>query len=287
MAARNIGGDLAAQLEQFRASHRLQQLRLAGATWNYLIGGSGSETLVLLPGGPGIADMAFPYILALEQHFRVVAPGYPAEIGSLDRLLAGLDGFIRAHRIERFHLIGASYSGMVVQYLLKSQGSRVRSLLIGDTGVARRERAFVLEMIAACLARTPRLGIQALLTTALFSLLDGNTPEQQFWRNYLRNAIIVATPAELVNRMQVMIDMDRNWSIGTETPLWRGPTLLLESSNDRLFSSREREILRARLPQAEIHTFVGQRHTTALTRAPDYIALMQDFLRRQQMVAGS
>ncbi|MEI7645864.1 MAG: alpha/beta hydrolase [Chloroflexales bacterium] len=274
--------DLDSQLSAFRSTHRLIRTSFADATWSYVVGGRGPNTLLLLPGAPGIAEMAFPYIVAFERHHRVIAPSYPANVGSLEQLLAGLDGLLAAETTGPIHLIGASYSGLVAQYLVGRDPGQVSSLLIGDTGVARRDRAFVLGVAIAAIARVPRLGFHAMLATVLRYVLKGNTPAHCFWQRYFKGVVAALTVPEFVNRVRVMIEMDRH---GHRIPLaarWDGPTLLLETANDPLFSAAERTALRARYPQAEIHTFYSQGHITALTRFPEYIVVMEDFLARHR-----
>ncbi|NTV63442.1 MAG: hypothetical protein HGA65_07880, partial [Oscillochloris sp.] len=82
--------DLDVQLAIFRSTHRPIRATLGGTEWSYIVGGSGKATLLLLPGAPGIAEMAFPYIAAFERRYRVIAPSYPATVGSLTQLLAGI-----------------------------------------------------------------------------------------------------------------------------------------------------------------------------------------------------
>jgi pimeloyl-ACP methyl ester carboxylesterase len=274
--------NLDAQLSTFRSAHPLFRLQVADATWSYFVGGRGPGTLLLLPGAPGIAEMAFPYIIAFERRYRVIAPSYPADVGSLEQLLAGLEGLLKAEADGAIHLLGASYSGLVAQYLVARQAGRVASLLIGDTGVARWDRAIALASAIAVIARMPRLGLHATLMLMLRYVLKGNTSAHCFWQRYFKGVVATLTVPEFVNRVRVMIDMDRQGHQLWPDAGWGGPTLLLETANDPLFSAAERAALRARYPQAETHTFYSRGHITALTRSPEYIALMEDFLTRHR-----
>jgi lipase len=274
---------LESQLAVFRSTHRPIRSTFANAAWSYVVGGCGPDTLLLLPGAPGIAEMAFPYIVAFERHHRVIAPSYPADVGSLDQLLAGLEDLLIAEADGPIHLIGASYSGMVAQHLLARRSSRVASLLIGDTGVARWDRAIALGIAIALITPMPRLGLHATLALTLRYVLNGDTPAHCFWQRYFKGVLATLTVPEFVNRVRVMIDMDRQGCQIWPAAGWGGPTLLLETANDPLFSAAERTALRAQLPQAEVHTFYSRGHITALTRSAEYIAVMEDFLARQRL----
>jgi hypothetical protein len=82
------------QLDTFRATHPVKKLTIHGVTCDYLVGGKGSETLVLLTGGTNSNELLFQIIGAFESHYCVIAPRYPsvrtmAEV--IDWLLAMLD----------------------------------------------------------------------------------------------------------------------------------------------------------------------------------------------------
>ena len=53
------------RLNAFRTTHPREQINLSGTTWSYLLAGQGTETLLLLPGGERIGDVAFPLIQAV------------------------------------------------------------------------------------------------------------------------------------------------------------------------------------------------------------------------------
>lgn len=270
------------QLARFRTTHPPRHADFADATWRYIVSGSGADTLLLLPGAPGIAEMAFAYITNFEQHYRVIAPSYPAQVGSLAQLLAGLAELLEAETNGPIHLIGASYSGLVAQYLLHHHHPRIKSLLIGDTGVPRTERARALQLALAPIARLPRLGLHVALFALLATILKGGTPAHRFWQRYFKGIVANFTISEFVNRIQVLIDMDRQGHTIQPFVPWRGPTLLMETADDPLFAANERAALRERYAHAQIHISYNQSHITVLTRAPEYIAVMGEFLGRQR-----
>lgn len=120
------------QLDTFRATHPVKKLTIHGVTCDYLVGGKGSETLVLLTGGTNSNELLFQIIGAFESHYRVIAPRYPsvrtmAEV--IDWLLAMLD----AEGVQQAHVLGESYGGMVAQCLVRRAPSRVSSLILIST----------------------------------------------------------------------------------------------------------------------------------------------------------
>ena len=67
---KHVPVDLRERLRAFRAEYPRQQITLAGTAWTYLLGGQGSETVLILPGGERIGDVAFPLFQQFEREYR-------------------------------------------------------------------------------------------------------------------------------------------------------------------------------------------------------------------------
>jgi pimeloyl-ACP methyl ester carboxylesterase len=269
------------ELQQFRAKHTMQSRRCHHATWKYYVGGSGPDLVVILPGAPGIAEMAFPYIQTLEPHVRVLAPSYPPEIAHIDDLINDLIELIRSETHGPVHLIGASYSGMVLQALLACCTDQVASVLIGDTGIPRPLRALQIEFLVALLSRLPTFGLHAVLYLFLSYVLSGHSPQHRFWQRYFRGVVADLTTEAFTNRMRVWISMERREQLEATIGEWHGPALLLETRDDPLFSPAERSALRRRFSNAEVHTFSSKGHITALVNSAEYTRLIREFVLRR------
>jgi pimeloyl-ACP methyl ester carboxylesterase len=279
--------DLDEEIRQFRARHKLCSHTCRNATWKYYVAGSGSELVVILPGAPGIAEMAFPYIQALEQHARVLAPSYPPEIAHIDDLISDLIELIEHETSDPVHLVGASYSGMVLQALLACCTDQVASILIGDTGIPRPIRALQIELLVAVLTKLPTFGLHGTLYLFLSYVLYGRSPQHRFWQRYFRGVVADLTTEAFANRLRVWISMERRERNGSPRGEWHGPALLLETHDDPLFSPAERRALRGRFPNAEVHTFSSKGHITALVNTAEYTRLIRDFILRRIKPDGS
>ena len=73
---KHVPAELRERLRAFRAEHPRQQSTLSGTVWSYLLGGQGNETLLILPGGERIGDVAFPLFRQFEQEYRCLYPSY-------------------------------------------------------------------------------------------------------------------------------------------------------------------------------------------------------------------
>lgn len=274
-----MGDNLHARLQHFRSTHPMHARMHEGHQWRYFDCGAGPQTLLMLPGAPGIAEMAFQYIAAFEPSYRVIAPSYPATVATTEDLIGGLAALLEATDARAVHVAGGSYSGLVAQYLVSLHPTRIASLMLGDTGLPRRRRARTNQIVLSIIENLPRLGLHAFLYLAVTPLLFGSTPTHRFWQCYFRAIVSSLHHTEFANRVRVWIDMDRrehdDWA---HLPIWRGPTMIIETTHDPLFLPAERAALKARYPAARRHTFAVLGHTTALTRADDYAALMAEFM---------
>lgn len=110
-------------------------------TQHYLRQGSG-EALVLVHGYLGGAPMWASQIDALSKHFDVIAPelcGYGSNNGlssatSVNGFANELLTLLSDIGVEKFHLLGHSMGGMIVQQMTANAPDRVKSLICFGTG---------------------------------------------------------------------------------------------------------------------------------------------------------
>jgi len=65
-------GGIREQMEhliKFRTNHPCKYIDVGNVNWEYIVSGSGTKTLLLLPGGLRIAEHAFGYIELFENMY--------------------------------------------------------------------------------------------------------------------------------------------------------------------------------------------------------------------------
>jgi len=87
----------AAKLQAFR-NFPEKILRTNETEWRYRSLGASPETLLLLPGGELVNDIAFDFALALHSEFRIVYPAYP-RLNSVEELADGLGAILEAEGV--------------------------------------------------------------------------------------------------------------------------------------------------------------------------------------------
>jgi lipase len=118
------------QFDTFLRNHSPRRLPFGRGVWDYYACGQGSEAVLLLPGAPGRGETSFEYICAWETQFRVISPGYPSHLTGMAETVDGLLAILDAEGVERAHVVGGSYSGLVAQCLVRSRPRRVESLVL-------------------------------------------------------------------------------------------------------------------------------------------------------------
>lgn len=269
-------------LHKFRASHPARTTAINGITWEYIACGQGPETLMLLPGAPGRADTAFQHILAFENDYRIVAPGFPAPLNRLDDMLDGLAGILRAENVGKAHVVGGSYSGLIAQSFVRRHPDIVHNLVLSDTGVPRPDRAKKYGRYMLLLKSLPVQAIRTLWRLGANIYLREIPVDKAFWRAYFYKLASTITKQECVGRLQIWIEFDKH-SRFTQRDLavWPGKILILETATDTTFPPHERAALHTLYPNAETIAFHHGGHAASIAHRADYIAAIRRFLEER------
>lgn len=264
--------DLHTELWRFRASHRYSSHN----GWHYLASGHGTEALLLLPGLPGLGEMAFQHITRFEQGYRVIAPSYPSSATTVAQILDGLLAILSVEGVERVHVLGASYSGMVAQCLACYHPEKVQKVILDHTSLASRRRAWEYRFIHALLVPLPLSWLRAWLHLLNHAYPTQSSEQELFWRAYFDEAIASFTKEDYLSRVEVAIDFHQNYN---DLRSWQGTTLVIEADNDTFVSPGERSELKARYPQARVYTFHQTGHTAWASQFETFFSVIARFLQ--------
>ncbi len=273
------------ELRHFRLVHPARHLQVDGFDWEYLCCGKGSETLVILPGGLRSGEAAFRIILALENEFQVIAPTYPPA-PVVAQWAAGVRAILDAVQVEQAHIFGSSAGGMLAQVFVRKYPQRVKSLILGDTSLPDRERGaryarrkWIFSLIPIWYVR--RMGKRGLprLVSAL--------PEDRraFWLAYLSELLDrIYTRAWLTAGNQVGIDYMLNYTFHPDDLReWPGKVLIIDSDDDTVIGLEQLKLLKAMYSQAQVYTFHNAGHVPAITHEAEYIQLLKNFLKVEEV----
>jgi pimeloyl-ACP methyl ester carboxylesterase len=98
--------------------------------------------LVLVHGFLGSSDMWQPQINFFKKNFRVITPDLPGfgksnklkSLNSIQSMANLLLKNLQSKKINKFHLLGHSMGGMIVQEMAKEYGNKIVKLICYSTG---------------------------------------------------------------------------------------------------------------------------------------------------------
>lgn len=266
--------DWDARFASFRAAHRPTRVEVAGIEWDYLRAGTGPPSILLLPGGLGVAELSFRTIERLEPRAQVIAPTIPAE-AHVGRVVDGLAGLLDRVGIERAHVFGHSLGAGLAHVLVRRHPDRVDRLALGSFGLYTRAHA----RLATLFLRLPPRFLAAYYRRAAARLTRGADPaEAAFTRATVDD--LLRDPRAGLAHLELLVDMvnhPRRYRLGepVERP---GRVLILGAADDRGFSAVEREALIASYPGAIVRIFPQGGHWVALAQQEAYAAALDGFL---------
>jgi pimeloyl-ACP methyl ester carboxylesterase len=275
----DLSGALASEMGAFRDSHPRQSAQIAGRTWTYIASGAGAEAILILPGAHGLADAAFRYITALEPHYRVITPNYPAEIMTLAELADGLAGLLEHEGIQQAHVLGGSFGALVAQALLQRHGERVLSVIL-EHALFPRRRVGVLILPLLVMARTlPTQVLRILLHLAVAPFQWQIARGRAFWTAYFRRAIASFSRQDILARLSVLKDFHAHGRASlAKLKDWSGRALVVASEMDGLLTPQDRKELLSHYADAEIEVLSGGSHLDAVEEPERYIEVYARFL---------
>lgn len=272
---------------RFQSTHPYRSLVMDGITWSYLMGGSGPETLLFLPGGLRIADAFFVILGEFERSHRVIAPSYPPVV-TMEALVTGIASILDAERLERLHVLGESFGGEVAQCLVRRYMERVESLTLANAAPAQPHPMFAppLRWMMSLSFSLPDPIVRSLSTRLLWSAISAPSGELPFWRALIEEFVYHRlSRADIDSFFHETLDFHLHYKFSAaDLANWPGRILILESADDRGIPRSSRQGLRCLYPQALIHTFERGGHTPWLTRAADYFSTIRGFLTNSRIV---
>jgi pimeloyl-ACP methyl ester carboxylesterase len=173
--------------------------------------------------------------------------------------------------IERFHLLGHSMGGMIVQEMARQQLARIDRLVLYGTGpVGAMPGRF--EPIAVSKRRAGEDGVEATASRiAATWFLEGSNAEGY------ADCAEIARQASMQAILAGLSAME-SWSGVDFLPRISAPTLVLWGDGDRAYQWSQPEQLWRTIPGARLAVIPGCAHAVHLEKPGLFNAVLQDFL---------
>jgi aminoacrylate hydrolase len=274
-----------ARLREFRLTHPYKQLTIDDTKWEYISCGQGEQTLLLLPGALSVGESTFPLITAFENEYRIIAPSYALSL-TMEGLCEGIAHILEAEALNKAHVLGGSFGGLVAQQFVRRYPAKVHSLILSHTFVLTPKYATPIWIAGKLFPALPRSLFVSMLKLRLNKILlstlrAANHPETEFWCAYLNEAIASDLMRKVfIHQNKCVLDLARKPQF-TPDDLneWNGKILIIGSDDDPGIPARDRALLRSMYPQAQEHTFRDAGHAPFILKREEVISIIRSFLQ--------
>jgi pimeloyl-ACP methyl ester carboxylesterase len=279
-----VPAEQVSRLEEFRRTHPLKRLAFAGVQWEYIACGRGDQVLLVLPGALSVAESTFPLITAFENEYRIVAPSY-ALSQTMTGLCEGIANILAVEDVNRAHVIGGSYGGLVAQYFVRLFPERARSLILLHTFLVTPKLELPLKVMGGLLPLLPSSLFVPLLKLRLNKLLLSTLrrtkhPEYEFWKAYLNETVASDRFKEVtLHQHKCLLELARQPQFTPDDLKdWRGKVLIIDSDDDPAIPAKDRTLVRNTYPQAQVKTFRDAGHASSILKRDEAFSTIRDFL---------
>jgi pimeloyl-ACP methyl ester carboxylesterase len=208
-----INVELHEALSLFRNQFALKSLMYQQTEWNYYAGGSGNDTIIILPGGLGTGEAAFLYLLELGKNHKVISPVYP-HLDSMDELSEGIKEIIDNEKAENITLFGVSFGGLLAQCFMKKFADKVTNLILAHTAtnITGYENDDIHKTVdnlhrgIDVLRKLPAFMIRFMLKRKYRKLAQRMGDEAWFWKHYLKDIAGRSTKESVLSSLESMLN---------------------------------------------------------------------------------
>jgi pimeloyl-ACP methyl ester carboxylesterase len=271
------------RLQDFRRRFPYRSISLDGIEWHYIDSANYKPVLFILPGAATVAEVSFISLEHFSEHFRVIAPDYPA-IEEIEVLFSGFIGLLDYLEIERFYAMGGSYGGWMLQSLVRQFPERISRLVVSAVGPPDGQNSQELARLMGWFRITPTFLLRWMLNRS-FTRLESdptNNPDMALlWALVSEVVNYRLSRADMLAMMQRLIDQTDNYTFSPDDlDDWPGEMLLVFGSEDPATPLEKREAMQELYPKAEVKVFEGGEHGIAITHQEQYFSVIDDFLGR-------
>jgi 3-oxoadipate enol-lactonase len=246
------------------------------------VAGAGPSTVVFLHGVGGDRESWAPQLKAFSPRFRAVAwdgPGYgasaPLEPMNFPGLAASLKALLDDLGVERAHIVGQSFGGMIAQEFAATYPERVRSLVLTGTSPAfgRADGDFQKRFVADRLAPLDAGKTMAELAEGIIGGLVGDKPDPAGLEAAVGSMSRVS-PATYRASMLCIVSFDRREALGRIAV----PTLVLAGARDTNAPAPMMEKMASKIPGARYVCLAGAGHLANLEQPAAFNEIVLKFL---------
>ena len=235
--------------------------------------------LVMVHGFLGSSIMWDPQIQDFKKNFRVIAPdlpgfGYSEKVkpcNSINSMAKSILDLIEKKNINKFHLLGHSMGGMIVQEMTKLAGEKIEKLICYGTG----PRGEMPERFETIDQSRERLKIDGLASTAHRIAKTWFVEEDRAKYFDLCSKAGKLTTIEAADAALVAM---KNWSGLENLRNIKNKTLIIWGDKDRAYNRNQVDTLNENIIDSNLIIFEGCSHNVHLENSEKFNKTVRDFL---------
>ena len=235
--------------------------------------------LVLIHGYLGSSEMWFLQKKFLSKNYRIIAPALPGfgeshdvkSLNSINKMAQMLIKLINEKNINKFHLLGHSMGGMIVQEMAKISGEKIKKLICFATGsIGDIPDRF--ESIDTSIEKLKEEGIKETVKRIPPKWFVKGQKAKNYY--LCENAVKQIKEVTAYNALVAM----KNWRGYENLKNIKQDTLIIWGDKDVSYNFNQVDILKKNIPNSKLEIFKGCSHNVHLEEPQKFNETVKNFL---------
>ena len=235
--------------------------------------------LVLIHGYLGSSEMWFLQKKFLSKNYRIIAPALPGfgeshdvkSLNSINKMAQMLIKLINEKNINKFHLLGHSMGGMIVQEMAKISGEKIKKLICFATGsIGDIPDRF--ESIDTSIEKLKEEGIKETVKRIPPKWFVKGQKAKNYY--LCENAVKQIKEVTAYNALVAM----KNWRGYENLKNIKQDTLIIWGDKDVSYNFNQVDTLKKNIPNSKLEIFKGCSHNVHLEEPQKFNDTVKNFL---------
>tara|TARA_A100000164_G_scaffold13158_2_gene10992 strand:+ start:524 stop:1276 length:753 start_codon:yes stop_codon:yes gene_type:complete len=235
--------------------------------------------LVLIHGYLGSSEMWFLQKKFLSKNYRIIAPALPGfgeshdvkSLNSINKMAQMLIKLINEKNINKFHLLGHSMGGMIVQEMAKISGEKIKKLICFATGsIGDIPDRF--ESIDTSIEKLKEEGIKETVKRIPPKWFVKGQKAKNYY--LCENAVKQIKEVTAYNALVAM----KNWRGYENLKNIKQDTLIIWGDKDVSYNFNQVDALKKNIPNSKLEIFKGCSHNVHLEEPQKFNETVKNFL---------
>jgi len=238
--------------------------------------------LVLVHGFLGSSTMWKPQIDFLKNHFRVITPDLPGfgkskkakshnSIQSLSNLILDC---LEEKKIRKFHLLGHSMGGMIVQEMTKNKGDKISKLICYSTG-PKGEMPGRFETVDASRENLKKKGLKKMARNIAKTWFVKGEDAKYF------DVCIEAGRQTSMEAADNSLVAFKNWNGVDALKNIKNETLIIWGDKDKSYNLSQAKTLEKNISNSSLIIFNGCAHNVHLEKIDEFNRTVLNFINNE------